>query len=105
MKKGKPAPDIFLLAAERIHVPPASCLVFEDSPHGIAGAAEGGFIPVMIPCILPPAEENKKVAHIYKNLREAGHALLKKILKNGKLCKGGGNYGTAHQGHTSARLF
>lgn len=32
----------------------------------------------MIPCIFPPTEEKKKVAHIYKNLREAGHALLKK---------------------------
>ena len=78
VKKGKPAPDIFLLAAERIHVPPASCLVFEDSPHGIAGAAEGGFVPVMIPCLLPPTEENKKVAYIYKNLREAGQTLLKR---------------------------
>ncbi len=35
---GKPAPDIFLKAAERIGVPPACCLVFEDSYAGIRAA-------------------------------------------------------------------
>lgn len=35
---GKPAPDMFLLAAERIGVPPENCVVFEDSWLGIEGA-------------------------------------------------------------------
>ncbi len=40
--RGKPAPDIFLLAAERMRVAPALCLVIEDSPGGVrAGAAAG----------------------------------------------------------------
>ncbi|WP_238364178.1 HAD family hydrolase [Mesobacterium pallidum] len=39
---GKPAPDLFLLAAERMGVPPAECLVIEDSRAGIeAGLAAG----------------------------------------------------------------
>lgn len=39
---GKPAPDLFLLAAEKMGVPPARCLVIEDSLNGIrAGLAAG----------------------------------------------------------------
>lgn len=42
VRRGKPAPDLFLLAAERLKVEPASCAVVEDSPHGIAGARAAG---------------------------------------------------------------
>ena len=39
---GKPAPDIFLLAAERLGVPPGACLALEDSAAGCAAAAAAG---------------------------------------------------------------
>ena len=39
--RGKPWPDVFLAAAERLGVPPAACVAFEDAPIGIA-AARGG---------------------------------------------------------------
>lgn len=39
---GKPAPDCFLLAAERLGVAPADCLVFEDAPAGIQAAEAAG---------------------------------------------------------------
>lgn len=42
VKNGKPAPDIFLLAAEKLGVAPKDCLVIEDSPHGVAGAKAAG---------------------------------------------------------------
>ena len=35
---GKPHPQVFLLAAERVAVPPARCIVIEDAPAGIEGA-------------------------------------------------------------------
>lgn len=38
----KPAPDIFLLAAEKMGIEPQDCLVFEDSPTGIAAAQAAG---------------------------------------------------------------
>lgn len=38
----KPAPDLFFLCAETLGVDPARCLVVDDSPHGIAGAAAAG---------------------------------------------------------------
>lgn len=39
---GKPAPDLFLLALDRLGLKAADCLVLEDSPHGIRGAAAAG---------------------------------------------------------------
>lgn len=48
-KNGKPAPDAFLLAAERLGVPPADCLVFEDTDLGIEAATAAGMISVKVP--------------------------------------------------------
>jgi HAD superfamily hydrolase (TIGR01509 family) len=45
----KPAPDLFLLAAERLGVAPEACLVFEDTPNGIAAAHAAGMWAVAIP--------------------------------------------------------
>merc|ERR1711871_627933 len=51
IKKGKPAPDIFLAAAKKLGVKPENCLVFEDSPFGMQGAKAGN----MYCCALPDA--------------------------------------------------
>ncbi len=53
-RPGKPAPDIFLAAAERLGLPPAACVVVEDSPSGITAARSAG-----IGCVitLDPASE------------------------------------------------
>ncbi|MCW9046220.1 MAG: HAD family hydrolase [Alphaproteobacteria bacterium] len=42
VEKGKPAPDLFLLAAEKMKVAPEKCLVIEDSIFGIEGALAAG---------------------------------------------------------------
>jgi HAD superfamily hydrolase (TIGR01509 family) len=41
-ERPKPAPDCYLIAAARFGVPPARCLVFEDSPSGLQAAASAG---------------------------------------------------------------
>ena len=47
--RGKPAPDMFLLAATRMGVPAAECLVFEDAEPGIQGAEAAGMKVVRVP--------------------------------------------------------
>jgi beta-phosphoglucomutase family hydrolase len=47
--RGKPYPDPFLEAARRLNVPPADCLVFEDSPLGMQAAAAAGMECVFVP--------------------------------------------------------
>ncbi len=42
VERGKPAPDLFLFAARQLGVPPADCIVVEDSPAGIAAAQAAG---------------------------------------------------------------
>ena len=47
--RSKPAPDAFLLAAERLGVTPADCLVFEDTDLGIQSATAAGMASVRVP--------------------------------------------------------
>lgn len=46
---GKPAPDIFLLAAQRLACEPLACVVVEDSDHGINGAYAAGMTSFLVP--------------------------------------------------------
>ena len=52
---GKPAPDGFLLAAERLGVAPEQCLVFEDTDLGIEAATAAGMASVKVPSPLERA--------------------------------------------------
>jgi HAD superfamily hydrolase (TIGR01509 family) len=54
-KKGKPDPEPFLLAAEKLGVNPKDCLVFEDTEMGIQAATAAGMASVRVPA---PWERN-----------------------------------------------
>ena len=49
VSRSKPDPDVYLLAAERLRVPPLRCLAFEDSDHGARAAHQAGLRVVMVP--------------------------------------------------------
>ncbi len=49
VQRVKPEPDLFLLAAEKLEMAPAACLVFEDSPNGARAARRAG-----MPCVAVP---------------------------------------------------
>lgn len=59
---GKPAPDAFLLAAERLGVAPADCLVFEDTEMGIQAATAAGMASVRVPL---PTERRRGTAALH----------------------------------------
>ena len=51
VKRGKPAPDIFLCAAKKLNANPATTLVFEDAPSGLTAAKTAGMRAVVVPDI------------------------------------------------------
>lgn len=53
---GKPAPDIFLRTADRLGVPPAECVVIEDSKPGVAAGRAAGMHVIAITNTYPAAE-------------------------------------------------
>jgi beta-phosphoglucomutase-like phosphatase (HAD superfamily) len=62
--RGKPAPDVYLEAARRLGVEPASCAAIEDSENGLRSAAAAGMRVVAIPNrVFPPSDEALSLAH------------------------------------------
>lgn len=55
VRNGKPAPDIFLCAAERIGCEADACFVFEDSENGIKAGHAAGCMTVMVPDLMEPS--------------------------------------------------
>jgi beta-phosphoglucomutase len=53
VERGKPDPDIFLVAAQRLEVPPQDCLVIEDAPTGLEAARRAGMKAIGVLNTLP----------------------------------------------------
>jgi HAD superfamily hydrolase (TIGR01509 family) len=60
--RGKPAPDMFLLAAERLGVAPEACIVVEDSPAGVQAGLAAGMVTLAV-CRVPGTEATLAAAH------------------------------------------
>lgn len=70
----KPAADIYLKAAEKLHIEKENLLAFEDSPTGVQAAKNAGIKVIMVPDLLQPNEQDKKNAtmicdNLYQFLR------------------------------------
>ena len=74
---GKPAPDPFLKAAERLGVEPRSCLALEDSHNGVRSAAAACMMTVMVHDLLEPTDEIRGLcAFVARDLHEVRDLLL-----------------------------
>jgi HAD superfamily hydrolase (TIGR01509 family) len=72
--RGKPNPDIYLLAAAKLGVRPQACVAIEDSNPGIAAAHAAGTIAIMVPDVVPPtAVTREKCVAVLPDL----HAVLR----------------------------
>lgn len=57
VRDGKPAPDIYLLAARLIGLPPDACAGVEDSLNGVRAIHNAGMRPIMVPDLIRPTED------------------------------------------------
>jgi HAD superfamily hydrolase (TIGR01509 family) len=59
--RGKPSPDPFLAAAERLGVAPGACLALEDSHNGVRAAHAAGMMTIMVPDLLEATGEMRSL--------------------------------------------
>lgn len=60
VKEGKPAPDIYAFACEKLNLLPQECIAVEDSPNGVKSAYRAGCHVIMVPDQTQPDEELQK---------------------------------------------
>lgn len=78
VEHSKPRPDIYLLACRELGVKPQEAYAVEDSPNGIRSAHAAGMHTVMVPDMIPPDEEMRRLSRvILKDLLEVMEYLKK----------------------------
>jgi HAD superfamily hydrolase (TIGR01509 family) len=75
VERGKPAPDVYLLAATRLGMPPNRCLVLEDTPLGVAAGRTAGMVCVAVPNRRTAALEFAEAHQVFRSLEEVHRAL------------------------------
>ena len=76
---GKPAPDVYLYACEKLGVKPEDTFAIEDSPNGIRSAAAAGCRTIMIPDLTEPDDEMRSLIEYSKpTLMEAVEYMMRK---------------------------
>ena len=64
----KPAPDLYLLAAQRLDVAPQACVALEDSEFGVRAAVAAGLRVIQIPDLVPSTDLTRSVATVVESL-------------------------------------
>lgn len=73
VENGKPSPDVFLLAAERLDARPEDCFVFEDSKNGVLAGVAAGMRTFGIADVAPFDDDVKKV--MFRELKTLDQAI------------------------------
>ena len=78
VKNGKPDPEIYLLAADRLNIQPEQCLAFEDSNNGVRAAVSANMQTFQIPDLVQPTAEILTLGHTVTHSLSNVLATLKK---------------------------
>lgn len=81
---GKPAPDVFLRAAERLNRTPRRCVVFEDAFVGIEAAHAGGMPCIAVATTNPRAELEPRAERVVRDLAEVTVDLVRMVVDAGR---------------------
>jgi beta-phosphoglucomutase len=76
VSKGKPDPEIFLLAAKRLGMKPAECAVIEDSSFGVQAAKRAGMFAIGFASPNSPGQDLGAADVAVKDLRDAGRKII-----------------------------
>ena len=83
VKHTKPAPDIYLLAAQRLGVAPSLCVVLEDSVPGVRAALAAGMTPIQVPDLVVPDDAVRALGHRIVDSLVHARALIEPALRVG----------------------
>jgi beta-phosphoglucomutase len=81
VERGKPDPQVFLIAAERMRVPPARCVVVEDAPVGVEAARRGGMHVIALASTGRTVEQLRAADLVVKSLRELSPERFEEVLR------------------------
>lgn len=80
--RGKPDPQVFQLAAERLRMPAASCAVIEDAVHGIEAANRAGMTSIALTGTVT-REQLAGADLVVESLRELNPDVIRKLIRQG----------------------
>jgi len=81
VKRSKPDPECFLLAAERLSVPPERCVVFEDAPAGIAAAKAAGMRCIAITSKGHTVQRQREADLVFPTVKTVTVAAVRALLQ------------------------
>ena len=76
--RGKPYPDIYLLAAQKLGLEPRRCLAIENTQYGVESAKAAGFYAFAVPSGISSLQDFSKADEVFSDLKE----LILKIQKD-----------------------
>ena len=80
----KPAPDLYLLAAQRLGMAPGQCMALEDSEFGVRAASAAGIRVIQVPDLVPATDLTRQLAQVVPSLSQA-RPLINAFLGFGQL--------------------
>jgi beta-phosphoglucomutase len=81
VKRSKPDPECFLLAAERLSIPPSRCVVFEDAPAGITAAKAAGMRCIAITSKGHTVERQREADLVFPDVKTVTVAAVRALLQ------------------------